>query len=238
MFISQNYYVGYRDVNALEEITNTSLLAFLENTSGKHSALTGNSITKEHTWMLISWKVKALKRAKFNDMIRVETWSKKIDKFYAFRDFKVYDSNEEVIAVVTSKWIYLDTIKGKIIKVPEKLEKSYETEPVSAFSTEEDFFTPLKDPKEYISNINFKITKNMIDQNHHLHNIYYMDIAKEALPENFSFDKELDNFEILYKKEIKYGQEVKAFYSFINNKHIVTIKSDDEKTLHAIIELY
>ena len=42
MFVEQEYFIGYRDVNINEELTNTGLLAFLENNAGKHSSLVGN----------------------------------------------------------------------------------------------------------------------------------------------------------------------------------------------------
>ena len=34
------------------------------------------------------------------------------------------------------------------------------------------------------------------------------------------------------------GDKIVCFYTKENNKHIVTIKSEDEQTLHAIVELY
>ena len=42
----------------------------------------------------------------------------------------------------------------------------------------------------------------------------------------------------MYKKEIKLGETVKCKYAYENNKHIVAIKSEDDKILHAIIEMW
>ena len=105
MFVEQEYYVGYRDVNLSKELTNTSLLAFLENTAGKHSSKIGNCFPKSHTWMLLAWKVQIYERPKFNDIIRVKTWSRKIEKFYAYRDFEIYNKQNKIIARASSKWI-------------------------------------------------------------------------------------------------------------------------------------
>ena len=41
----------------------------------------------------------------------------------------------------------------------------------------------LLEPENYINKIDYKITKNMIDINKHLHNTYYMDLAKEVFPD-------------------------------------------------------
>ena len=77
----------------------------------------------------------------------------------------------------------------------------------------------------------------MIDINKHLHNTYYLDIAKEVLPEEIALTSELNDFEIMYKKEIKLGDVVKAIYTKEDDYNYVLIKSEDETTLHAIIKL-
>ena len=62
-------------------------------------------------------------------------------------------------------------------------------------------------------------------------------MAKEVLPNKIYEQEELNEFEIMYKKEIKYGERPKVFYSYENNLHIVTIKSNDESEIHAIITM-
>src|SRR5699024_6988622 len=114
--------------------------------------------------------------------------------FYAYRDFEVRNQYNEVIAIITSKWVFVDIDKGKLIKVSEEVAESYKTETENAVFKEKDL-EKLSEPKEYSSSILFKITRNMIDINKHLHNIYYLDIAKEALPEEIAFGNELNNFE-------------------------------------------
>ena len=188
------------------------------------------------TWILLSWKVKVNKRPLINDTVSVKTWSRLIDKFYAYRDFEVRNQYNEVIAIITSKWVFVDIDKGKLIKVSEEVAESYKTETENAVFKEKDL-ERLSEPKEYSSSILFKITRNMIDINKHLHNIYYLDIAKEALPEEIAFGNELNNFEIMYKKEIKLGEIVKALYSFEDGYHYVTIKSEDESIIHSIMRL-
>lgn len=77
-----------------------------------------------------------------------------------------------------------------------------------------------------------------IDINKHVHNLYYLDYANEALPEEIYKDARFDNIEIMYKKQIKLGDEINCYYSKEEDKNIITIKSKDDKILHAIVELY
>ena len=59
----------------------------------------------------------------------------------------------------------------------------------------------------------------------------------EALPEDVFNNKIFSNVRIMYKHQIILGDTVKCFYRENNNCSIVEIKSNDEKTVHAIIEL-
>lgn len=246
MKVLQDFYVGLSDTNTKQELTETSLLRFLEDIAGMHSEKVGygaSSIDKtKRTWILLSWKVRMFKRPKMNETVTVETWSRLIEKFYAYRDFKVYDSNKNLVAIATSKWIYIDIENGRIVKVTDEVSSCYESENISVFD-EKEFADDikLKEPEsEIINEIDFKITRNLFDINNHVHNIYYMDIAKEALPEDVYLNNEFIDFEIMYKKEIKASKEtnniVKVYYTKEDDKHFVSIKTDD--LLHAIIRLY
>ena len=246
MKVLQDFYVGLSDTNTKQELTETSLLRFLEDIAGMHSEKVGygaSSIDKtKRTWILLSWKVRMFKRPKMNETVTVETWSRLIEKFYAYRDFKVYDTNKNLVAIATSKWIYIDIENGRIVKVTDEVSSCYESENVSVFD-EKEFADDikLKEPEsEIINEIDFKITRNLFDINNHVHNIYYMDIAKEALPEDVYLNNEFNDFEIMYKKEIKASKEtnniVKVYYTKEDDKHFVSIKTDD--VLHAIIRLY
>ena len=89
-----------------------------------------------------------------------------------------------------------------------------------------------------MSETQYKVKRADIDVNNHMHNLNYVDLANEALPEEVYREKHFDNLRISYKKEIKLGETVKCKYAYENNKHIVAIKSEDDKILHAIIEMW
>ena len=61
---------------------------------------------------------------------------------------------------------------------------------------------------------------------------YIIDTLKSCSGQSYN------NIEIIYKTQIKLGDKIVCLYTKEENKHIVTIKSEDEKTLHAIVELY
>mgnify|MGYP003311595577 CR=1 FL=1 len=70
-----------------------------------------------------------------------------------------------------------------------------------------------------------------------MHNLNYIELANEALPEDVYKGALFNDVRIAYKKEIKLGETVKCKYTFEDNKHIVVVKSEDDTVTHAIIEL-
>ena len=239
MIVEKNFFIGLRDVDKNKNLKSTSLLSFLEDLGGIHSSLIGyglNNIEKtKKTWLLLSWKVKILKKPKYADTITVKTWSSGIKKFYAYRDFEVCNEKGEILCIATSKWIFMDITKGKIIKISDEIAKSYKEENKRVFNENECF--EIEEPNNYILCKEYNINRNMIDFNYHVHNIYYLDLALEALPEEKYLNLDLNNFNIIYKREIKLNDKIKMYYSENEFSYIITIKSEDNKTLHAIIEL-
>lgn len=239
MFVEHKFFVGARDINSLKELTNTGLLSYLEDVACIHSEFAGYGVSNidkiKRTWILLSWKIKVIKRSKFADNLNVKTWSRLIDKFYAYRDFEIYNQDNDLVAIATSKWVFIDIEKGKIIKISEEVSEAYHQENVAVF--EEKDIEKLQEPENYINKISYKITKNMIDINKHLHNTYYMDLAKEVLPDEISFSNEPNEFEIMYKHEIKLGEVVRVMYSKIDDFYYIVIKNEEETKVHAIIKL-
>ena len=46
------------------------------------------------------------------------------------------------------------------------------------------------------------------------------------------------NLEVIYKKEIKLKEKINCYYSLENNRNIVTIKSENDEAVHAVVKLY
>lgn len=239
MFVERDFYIGLRDINSKLELKNTGLLSYLEDVACIHSEIAGCGMSKIHetnrTWVLLNWKVEVIKRPKFNDVLHVVTWSNKIEKIYAFRDFEVYNEANELIAKIASKWLFIDIQTGKFVKVEDNYVEQYKIENKFVFG--DNTFEKLREPAEHTVKEKYQISPNMIDVNNHVHNIYYMDIVNSVLPKDI--ENELNKFEIMYKKEIKAEDKIIVFYNYEKetSSHIVTIKNEDEKTVHAIIKL-
>ena len=236
------YTTSFAQTGIHDVLTNKSILSILENIAGRHSSyvhFTFTDISKYNlTWVLLNWKLKVLKRIGGEENIRIQTWGRLVTKIFVLRDFKVFNEKGELCAIATSKWCLVDTTKGKIAKMPDNLQEIYggfHDESVFGITDVPKLAQPTSTP---IAADTYKIRRFDLDLNKHVHNLNYLNIAYELLPEDVYDGEELNNVEILYKRELKYGDIVKSYLYKDNDVYTVVLKSQDDSLLHSIIKLY
>ena len=240
MIFENKYKVGIKHITLGNKVTNKALLSFMENLACLHSDKVGYGILDiprtKLVWLLLDWRLKVIKRPDYGEELLVKTWSKGMEKCYAYREFEVYNEKDELVAIATSKWVLMNIEKGSIERANNIIDSAYEKEEKEVISKEE--IAKLKEPEDCISKIDYMPRKTDMDINGHLNNLNYLDIAYEAIPLEIQDVQQLENVRITYKKETKPGEKVKALYTKKEDKYIVTIKSEDEKLLHSIIEIW
>lgn len=239
MILKQDFRINLSMLSKNNHISNKSFLTILQDIAEMHSASIGAGVTNIYethfSWALLNWKVKILKRPKYGDVITVNTWSRYNTKLYSYRDFEVYDSDGNVIAIATSKWILIDAYNHKIARITDDLISKYKPEDRSVFGIVE--LEKMREPLHFESSTPYIIRKSDIDINNHVNNLCYMDMALEAFPGGKNDFDSFNEFEILYKHQIKFNDEIVLKYSVEDGKNIITIK-DTQDRLHSIITLF
>ena len=125
--------------------------------------------------------------------------------------------------------------------------KKYESENKYVFKEE---IEKIKLPEKFEAEIKYTVQRKDIDVIGHMHNLYYLNLAYEALPEEEYQKRPFDNVRIMYKKEMKLGETVVCKYAKEVEKeesenegkeiekNIIAIESLDGTIIHAIIEIY
>lgn len=237
-FFESDFYIRMRDVDKNNKITNKAILGFFEDIAGLHSDSVGfglkNIEETQLSWILLHWKMKVIERANYGDTIHIKTWSRYSTKVYSYRDFEMYDSSGKLLAIATSKWALIH-VNGGITKIENDMVQKYNPEAKSVFDELE--VQKLKQPESYSYSCDYTVLRSDIDVNNHMHNLYYLDVAYEALPIDVYNNCTFNYIEIMYKTGAKLGDTLKCLYSKVGNEHFVTIKSLDEKVLYTIIKL-
>lgn len=239
MIFKEQFTIQLKDIGKENYIKNRAILEIFENIGTHHSDIAGygpNDIRKVGiTWVLLDWKVKVIKRPQYGQKLDVRTWGRTMKRTYTYRDFEIYDEENNLCVIATSKWAIIDIQRGRVARITEDIHEKYQIEDKNVFNEEE--LNKIRPTEKYSSEISYKVSRRDIDINGHMHNLYYLDLAYEALPEEIYEQRPFDNFRIQYKKEVKLGDCVKCKYSFENNEHVVTICNEDNTMVHAIIIL-
>lgn len=221
-------------------VSNKGLLTLLQDIAEMHSAQVGYGITDiektNYSWALLNWKVKIISRPKYGDTITINTWSRYSTKLYSYRDFEILNSKGEIIAIASSKWILIDVLKSRVAKIEEQLISKYYPENKSVFDIID--LPKLEEPESFSNSVNYKIRKSDIDINNHVNNLCYLDMAFEAFPDDMYKLNTCNEFEILYKHQIRVDDKIIANYSFENNTNYIVVKNEDGKTLHSIMKFW
>ena len=239
MIYTEKFKIPLKDIGKDNKIKNRAVLEILENIACYHSDLVGYGVNNiketKVTWILLDWKLKVINRPTYGQVLTVNTWGKGMNKFFTYRDYEIYDNNNNLCAIATSKWALVDTEKGKMSRSTENIINAYKPEKKTVF--EENSLDKVKIPEEFSNTIKYEVIRKDIDINKHMHNLYYLDLAYEALPDEIYNKRPFDYVRITYKKEIKLGEKVNCKYVEQDGKYVIVIKSEDETVIHAIVEL-
>lgn len=243
MIFKENFKIQLKDIGKNNYLKNIGILEILENIGTHHSDIVGygpnNIQEKGVSWVLLDWKIQVLNRPKYGQNLNVNTWARPINgeikKTHTYRDFEIYNQQNELCVIGTSKWVLVDINTGRIARINDEVIKKYELEDRSVFNNEE--LGKINTPEVFNNELEYNVARRDIDLNGHMHNLYYLDLAYETLPQDVYEKRPFDNFRIQYKKEIKFGDVIKCKYTFDNNEHIVTIFNENNTKVHAIIIL-
>lgn len=240
MIYRKKFEIGLKDIGKNNELNNTAILNILENIAAYHSDSIGIGVNTTNqtkiTWVLLEWKLQVIKRPQYGNTLNVNTWARYTNKCYSYRDFEIFDEENNLCCIATSKWLLINIENRKITKVEDSLIKKYEPEEgKSVFNILE--LDKLKEPNLFETELQYTTCRADIDVNKHMHNLRYLDLAYEVLPEDVYNGQAFDNIRITYKREIKLGDKINCKYSFINNEHVIGIYNYDGTILHSLIKL-
>lgn len=238
MIFTANYRIGLEEIETNGYATTKSIMTFMEDIAGMHGAQAGHGLLdikkNKAAWVLLDWQIQILNRPKYSDNIKVNTWAKMHDKLVAYRDFEVFSDDNELVAKGTSRWLYMDLIKRRPIKLTDEMMSAYrEEKDKSAFS---EGLNKIEIPQnEKFLEFKYNLLRRDMDVNGHMHNLSYLDAVFDIMPEELYRKVTFNNVRIEYKKEIMKDSDVIIRFYQTYDRCIATFSTEDK--LNAIIEL-
>lgn len=222
--------VKYSEMDYNLALKPSALLNFLQDLASANAEKLGfgySYISKKNiAWYLIKYRMEFDQYPVSVYDLTLKTEPRGYNKLFAFRDFELYEG-EKRLGRVASTWSLVDTETKSIVPVAIALDNNLNMPPIQ--KREDDLIFEKIKPLEKIDvEKTFEIRFDDIDVNRHANNCNYIIWAFEPLSFDFKSSSRLKTLDMVYKKEIKYGQDVISQIEFVNEKHTVHVLKNAE----------
>lgn len=224
--------VRYSEVDKNRKMDLTSIINYFQDCSTFQSEDIGLGLDyladKKRVWLLNSWQIIVNRYPTLGEEITISTWAYDFNSLYGHRNFMIKDSNEEVVAVANSIWVYLDSETYRPVKVTEDEVRGYLTE--ERYNMD---YAPRKIdiPEKLTKLTSFPVIRSNIDTNNHVNNGQYIKMAEEFLPLGF----QIKQMRAEYKKSAVLGDIIVPYILKEDNKCTIVLTSTEDKP-YTIIE--
>ena len=221
------FEVGTYDIDSLKRLTIPALTKMMHEAAMQNVLRMKLSywdlIPHNISWVLMRKKMEIHRQPNLGEKIKIVTHPAGFEKFFTYRDFKVYDEQGELVASASSTWLLMDTIKRRMAPIPDFI-RQYEMPEME--------FLPHPDRKiPAIKEVELSKTYNIgwfeLDWNEHLNNLHYLLKMLDILPLDYHKNKSLKRFDIIFKMESRYGDDLVSEAQATEN--------DDHIFLHRIM---
>jgi acyl-ACP thioesterase len=224
--------VRYSECAADNRLKVSAIINYFQDCTTENSEIlgVGHMFLKERkrAWILNAWQVQIYRRPSVGEQVETFTWATGFNGIFGPRDFVMKTPEGETLVAAHSLWVYVDTETGRPVK-PEEVDLApYEVEealPGEVASRK------IKFPKEADVIDTFQVHKYHIDTNAHVNNSKYIELACEALPEDF----EVKKLRVEYKKAAVLGDRM-VLKKVKEKNRIVAELCDEEGSTYAIVE--
>ncbi|MCR5272140.1 MAG: acyl-[acyl-carrier-protein] thioesterase [Lachnospiraceae bacterium] len=227
--------IRYSEIDKNRKLKPLALLNLLQDCCTFQSEDVGNTGISmrdmNRAWILNSWQVIVFKDVKLGDLVTVSTMPYEFKGFFGMRCFEIKDKKTgERIAIANSVWTYLNTKTGTPARIEKEIQEMYGIDELIDFDWAGRKI-PIPENLEKLEA--FDVRGSFIDTNNHVNNAWYVELAAENLPEDFSYNA----MRVEYKKSAVLGDRLMPMICRGTDKNVVVMADEDENP-YATVEFY
>lgn len=222
----KNISVRYSEMDYKLALKPSALLNYFQDMASENAENLGfgySYITKKDlAWFLLKYRIEFNTYPVGEYDLTIKTEPRGYNKLFAYRDFEL-SSGEKVFARAFTSWALVNLKSGKLSPIKEALDNNPDMPPYER--REDDLsFGKIQMPENISTEKTFEIRYDDIDVNGHANNCNYIIWALETLGLEFRSKHYPKTIDIVFKKEIKYGNCILS--------EVETI--DETRTLHLL----
>ena len=224
--------VRFSEVDSQLHMTLPSIINYFQDCSPFHSDSIGYGIEvmmeQGYAWILSSWQIIINRYPKFGEEITVSTWAHGWKAFFGYRNFKLEDTEGNLLAYANTNWIYMNIRTGHPERIPKEICDLYKCEPALPMEESSRKITP---PAKGTGITPIQVHRYDIDSNNHVNNERYVPMAMECLPEG----AQIRQLRVEYRNSAVYGDTIYPVYHREEDLLKVSLNDSDGKP-YAIVE--
>lgn len=227
LVLEEKIPIRYSDCDCNKTLKPFSLLNFFQDLAAESAECLGfgySVIYPQHLmWVLLKYRIEFTHYPVSVSELTIKTQPRGCKRMFAYRNFEIY-ADGNLCGKASSLWALVNSETLEIAHVEQVLAGNENM--IKFVPNETDLqFNKIPHLTQTDYEETFKVRYNDIDVNMHANNGNYIIWALEPLPYAWKHEKKIKNIDIIFKKEIKYGEQLVCKVQ----------KLDEHNTLHALL---
>lgn len=205
------FTVRASEIDYRGQATLPALISYMHEAAWENTVTLGISmydlLKQDMTWVLQRMRVEMFRYPRHSDKVTVKTWASGRERIFMHRDFRIYNSERELLGQATSVWLVMDMVKRQLVSLPELITS------IEVVPTQEPLpFAKGRLPQlqEAIYEQQIPVRWHDIDLNRHVTNTRYLEWALDTMPLEALEQKQLHEVDIIFRAESLLGDTVIA----------------------------
>lgn len=223
----------------------SALASFLQDIAIKHDLYINQSLFNSgeiiHSFALLRSNFKMLANPKWMDEISIKTWLQPLENEsrFLYRNFIVYDKDNNEIGYSTITAFYIDLVERKAKAIPDEV-KTYPSEN-RIISTSEN--SKIRRPKSIAKENLGVVVPADLDMYNHVNNNRYLCWAVDATPINIQENYHCTSVEVQFRMELQNNEaficktEINESNESVTATHVV-LRQEDNKEMSRLLTVW
>lgn len=211
-YLEKNIAVKYSEMDCNLILKPCCLLEFLQDLASEHADTNDfgyNFVRSQNlAWYLLKYRMEFNNYPENIFNLKIKTEPRGYNKLFAFRDF-IISSDDKILGRVASSWGLVDLTNKTMANPSEVLKDIPDMTPFE--KKENDLnYSKIRLPEKFDKEKIFEIRFDDLDVNGHVNNSNYIVWAFETLDFEFRKEYKLKTLDLLFKKEVMYGNDISS----------------------------
>ncbi len=175
-------------------------------------------------WVLSGLKIKIIDLPSWGDNLELQTWGKKYENLFAYRDFEIFEKTSNKLSIqASSAWLLVDSTTHRPKRITPDLQRIIPME----YSVDDAKPGQIDLPENFESVRDLTVLYSDIDVYNHVNNTRYIQWCIDSLDEYHTSNLQIREFEIRFVSEAHLNDEVKIHFQKVENSYVFQCKSKD-----------